>query len=777
MNIEDVLSQLSPTAQAFVTQALQTGQQDVIDTILQVIQSAPDPQTGIAMVEQAIQEFVGQGGVQGVDPSQAAPVGPGQAVPPAPVSQPPMMASAPPGAAQGLSPGMDPSMLPPGMPPPGMDPGMGGAPPRNDGPPAPAPQRPQEEKQDEPPAYKPPRVPKLSAPSYEQVLADAQAGRDYWAQRDARIKADQDLYHLVYDAEQLGGKDTTVVGGVVMHRRSQPNTLVNLVTSLCTAKNDKVQVELEPRSDSDDYVTAAQNAEDAVVCWRMDDEERWLESRVAEPPLPRKEAGLAALEGGFGWSWTINADNEECPFEYEIIPLSQLYDVGHACTRQYTLPLHQARARFDAVRKQYPDEDKKRTWDPNQTVRIIVHADNAGVWRSMVWEEVPGTNRSQTKSVTGGNDAFSGAGEGNEKWIVAPERINLGFRYFSYMTWGGSPAEALLNDDSGIQANKGAGVLTMLRKTFRLVDMWVSALATGAIRAVDPAWVYETDSLNPDEPDSSPGSFIPIRRGDKIYPLAYEFSKNADASALIQSLLGELQDVSSPALQGAPGPSGIAQQISTEQASQQVVGPIIDALEKWYGIQHKQRLILALRYSKDTKYNVDASGKDNTLFDKYPKRSTRPEKPGFGYLKPGDVEKAGVRVRVRYTDRSTQEQMAIAQTVTQLVQAHLMSQQSALRMLGVKNPQKEMQEIFADGAYQEPTVLKALVETAVYRSGNQDLINAWDKAFYADMVKGQQGSEPAINGTPSMANQPGVPAPTSSANMAPGQQAMGSQGY
>jgi hypothetical protein len=98
-------------------------------------------------------------------------------------------------------------------------------------------------------------------------------------------------------------------------------------------------------------------------------------------------------------------------------------------------------------------------------------------------------------------------------------------------------------------------------------------------------------------------------------------------------------------------------------------------------------------------------------------------------------------------------------------------------MLGVKNPQKEMQEIFADGAYQEPTVLKALVETAVYRSGNQDLINAWDKAFYADMVKGQQGSEPAINGTPSMANQPGVPAPTSSANMAPGQQAMGSQGY
>jgi hypothetical protein len=409
------------------------------------------------------------------------------------------------------------------------------------------------------------------------------------------------------------------------------------------------------------------------------------------------------------------------------------------------------------------------------TVRIIIHADNAGVWRCMVWEEMPKTNRSRAKSVTGGSNIM--ADTGTENWIVQPERVNLGFRYFSYMVWGGSPAEPLLTGDTNIQQYKGHGVLTMLRRTFRLVDMWVSALATGAIRAVDPAWVYETDSPNPQEPSTDAGGFIPIRRGDKFYPLAYEFSKNADASALIQSLLSELQDISSPALMGAPGPSGIAQQMSTEQASQQVVGPIIDALEKWYGVMHKQRLILALRYSSDTKYNKDANGKDNTLYDKYPKRSTRADKPGYGYLKPADVEKSGVKVKVRYTDRSTQEQMAVAQTATQLVQAHLMSQQSALRLLGVKNPQKEMQEIFADGAYQEPTVLKALVETAVYRSGNQDLINAWDKAFYADMMKGQQGSPPAPQGQPSMANQPGGPAPTNSANMAPGQQQLANQGY
>jgi hypothetical protein len=777
MQIEQLLPYLSPTAQAFVTQAMQQGQQDVIDTILQVVSSAPDVQTGVAMVEQAIQEFLQQGGVPGQDPAAAAQAAPGQAVGGAPVSQDP---NALPGAPGGVQPPMDPNAMPPDM-----NPGMGGPPPQNPGmggpqgqpPPAGAPApAPQETPPPEPPKYKLPSVPKIPMPTYQQVLDDAEAGREYWAKRDARIRLDQDLYHLVYDYSTLGSTDTTVVGATVMHRRTQPNTLVDLVTSLCTAKNGKLQTEIEPRSDADDYKAAAQDAEDAVLCWRMDDEERWLESRINEPPLPRKEAGLAALEGGFGWSWTIDAENEECPFQYEIIPLSQLYDVGHACTRQYTLPLHQARARFDAIKEAYPDDGKGRNWDPNMTVRIIIHADNAGVWRSIVWEEVPSRgSRSKAKSVTGGSAVTPV--DNDEKWILKPEKVNFGFRYFSYMTWGGSPAEALLNGETNIQAYKGHGVLTMLRKTFRLVDMWVSALATGAIRAVDPAWVYETDTMNPQEPDASPGAFIPIKRGDKVYPLQYEFSKNADAGALIQSLLAELSALDSPALIGAPGPSGIAQQQSTDQASQQVVGPIIDALEKWYALQHKQRLMLALRYSGDTKYNKDANGKDNTLFEKYPKRRVNRNTNEYGYIKAGDIEKSGVRAKVTYTDRSTQETMALAQVVTQLTGAHLMSQETALRTLGVKDPQKEMLRILADGAYQDPTVLKALVEAAVYNSGNQDLINAWNKAFYADMVKGSQGSQPAPAGQASMPNPADMAASTSSANVAPGQQQMGNQGY
>jgi hypothetical protein len=783
VDITQLLPYLSPTAQAFIQQALSQGQQDVVDMILQIVQSAPDPQQGIAAVEQSIQEFMQQMGMSG--PPQA-PGAPGGAVDPSQVPVDPSMGSVVPGGAGAPGdpstmgappPGMDPSMMG-GGPPPGGDPGLGGpAPgPRDDGPQAAASQRPQTRKPKEPPKYKAPAIPQVDKPTYDQIMEDARSGRTYWSARDRRIKDDYDLYHLVLDGETLTGTSPLTAGGDILHRRSQPNTLVNLVTSLVTPKNGKLVTEMEPRSEDQTYKSASQDCEDAVLCWREYDEDSWLENRINEPPLPRKEAGLATLEGGFGWSWAVDPDDEDHPFKYEVIPLSQLYDVGHATTRQYSLPLHQARARIKQVAEYYKLEDKGKLWDPNQKVRIIVHADNYGVYRSIVWEELS-ANRLGNSVKSGTGDSF---GEGDEKWILKPERINYGFRYFSYMVWGGSPAEALLYDDNEFLKYKGHGVLTMLRKTFRLMDLFISAIASGALRNVNPPYVIETDAPNPQPLNRGQNAFNTIRRGDKVSPLVWDVSGSQDAQNLMNSLIAELQDVSSPALMGAGGVSGVAQQISTEQASQQVVGPIIDAMEKWYGLMHKQRLILALRYSGDTKYNVDDKGNDNTLFDKYPKRRIREEGRGqYGHVTAKDIGMAGVRVTVRYTDRNVQEDMALSQMVTGLVNAHLMSQETALRKMGVKDPQQEMMRILGDGAFMEPTVLKALVETAVYNSGNQTLIDAWDKAFYADMVKGANGgSQPAETGTPSMASQPGVNATgTSSAVQAPGQQQMGQQQY
>lgn len=762
MGINEVIAQLSPEAVAFIQSLVDAGDQQTLDLIVQIAN-----EQGVQAVESAIQEFISQNpnmsSIRGQDAPQPPPVDPAmQGMPPAGAGAPPppmppdnTMAGLPPEAA---------AMLPQAAP--------MAMPPRDDGPPPP--QRPQptgeagdkKEKKKKVPKYNPPPVPEVEKPTLQQILDDARDGREYWRPRDERIREDYDLYHLTYDNALFGDRDATIVGGVVIHKRTQPNTLVNLITSLATAKNDKLTTTMDPRSDGDEYEDASQDAEDFVLYAREQDEERWLETQVGEMPLPRKEAGLAALEGGFGWTWFIDPDNEEHPLQYELVPLSQLYDVGHACTRQYTLTLNKARRLHKKIREAYPLGDGK-TWDGNQLVRIIVHMDNSGVYKSIVWEDLAGATRSTGKPLLGGSGGTLATTTDDEdkQWIQKPTKVNFGFRGFSSMVWGGSPAEMLQESENrGLVKFKGYGVLTMLRKTFRLMDLFISAVATGALRAVDPAWAIYTDEANKSKvprPDTRPNAVTRYNKDDKVEPLQFAVSSNADSQNLMNSLIAELQEIQSPALSGGMGPSGVAAQFSTDQAAQQTVTPIIDAMEKWYSLMHKQRLILALRYSIDEKYNKDDSGESLTYFDKFPKKSYKEETWGsYGELDPKDIQKSGVRVLVRYHDKNLQEEIGLAQMVTQLTGAHLMSQETALRRMGVKDPKAELQRIFTDGAFMEKTVLKALVETAVYNSGNEQLIAAWDKAFYADMVSGQQGSQPA---QPGMASQAGVQSTPTSA--------------
>lgn len=796
MNIEDILPLLSPEARAFVIQAITAGDQETINAILEMVTSAPDIQAGVAQLEAAVAEFLQtqgggplpQSGAEGgmLPPTEA--MLPGAGLPPELLAQLAAMLGGPPGAGavvpppgipdgipEGI-PGLPPGLgAPPPGPPVGMPPEMmaamaGGAPPPPPpvgvAPPPPPAEPPKPKPKPKIPPYVPPPVPELAAPTYEQVKEDARLGRIHWQPRDQRIREDWDLYHLVYDKAKLGDGPIAEDGTSVIHKRTQPATFVDRVTGLVTPRNDKITIEIEPRSDTDEYREAAQNSEDAILSWRELDEEWWLENRIGEPPLPRKEAALATVEGGFGWCFYVNPKDTAHPFQYEVVPLSQLYDIGHACTRQLVLPLHQARARYPKIKEDYPIEGKLDAkngggwWNANQEIRIIIHADNSGVWKSMAYEETGSTASNGGGTMVGPTSGIVGQGKRGD-WIEEPRRINYGFRYFSYVVWGGSAGEAMMaTDRDRLVALKGFGVLTMLRKTFMLMDLFISALATGALTAVDPPTVTQIpEGVNPlkiKKIDRRPGGDTVVPQGTVVNPLRWDVSGSSDAQNTLNSLIAELQDVASPAMAGQPGASGFAQMISNEQASSLVVAPMIDALEKWYALMHKQRLILALRYSTDEKYNKGADGKPQTYFNDYAKRSFRGESWGqYGTLTPKDIERSGVRVIARYHDRNMQEEMALSNMASQLVNAHLMSQETALRRMGVRDPKREQQKIFTDGALQDTNVLKAVMETAVYNSGNKDLINAWDKAFYADMVSGKNGSEPKQTGQPSMPAQPG----------------------
>jgi hypothetical protein len=191
---------------------------------------------------------------------------------------------------------------------------------------------------------------------------------------------------------------------------------------------------------------------------------------------------------------------------------------------------------------------------------------------------------------------------------------------------------------------------------------------------------------------------------------------------------------------------------AAETASATTVGPIIDALEKTYQAICRQRGILALRYAK-------GENSDLNYFSQYPYRGYKGGDTGrYGTLKPKDIEASGVNAEVRYKRLSTAEEAALANMVTQLTNAHLMSVETALKKLGVREPEREWLKILKDGAMLEPRVLQGLVGAAIMNSGDNFLIQEWIAAGMLQQTNG--GSPPAETGTPSAAGgpPPGLPA-------------------
>lgn len=732
--IQQLLPLLSPPS----AQLFQQADQETQDLLLQVFQQA-----GPQEVEQALQEFAAQVGA--VDPTQQPGVPPQAGPQPQPLPQgPPPGPSQPP--VQVPPPGMlgpDPS-LPPQLPPEANVPPNGQP---NDGLAA---VLPPQEAEDTPPDWKPPAMKpsrfKDSNPSLERVLEDGRLGRQLWQARDLRIALDTSMYHLEYELEDADpdmSDDVAFIDGELLHRRSDPAALVDRVTGMVEARQDRVTIHMPKRHESDEYRKAAQSFEDFSRSFRMVDEENWFERGSTmgdpQPPLPRKEAGLMALEGGFGWCWHVDPDDEDHPFEYEVVPISQLYPLGHATTRQFTLPLHMARAQFPEIEAAYPLKDgQARSYYDSMYVRIIEWADTAGYRYAAAWAE---------------DSIGPSSGRGDRSgWIVKPRPIGYGFPYFNYVIWGGTPTAPNNYNKSTHNKNIGYGILTPLRKTYRLMDIMVSAVATGALKVQAPP-LFRTVNENRDMTkvpriNTDPGAENFGRPGEEVKPMVFDIAASQSGVAFIQSLAQELSNNIPPMLAGMSANSGFEYMQRSDDANAMFIAPMIDALQRSYEMQHRQRGVLAYRYAKRGKR--DKGFEKQRYFTRYAYTGT--SKRGYTYqgvLKPSDIEKSGVSLQVRYTQKTLTEQMQLANMVSQLVQAHLMSQEQALIKLGNDDPYKELLKIFQDAALMQPEVLKAMTEESILSGGNDMLKQAWLRAF---AQAGQGGSPPS---QPGMASQPG----------------------
>lgn len=761
--------------------------QALMGLFMQAEQQQPGggPQAVIAALAEA-GLLPGAGGPPGMPPPP--PPGPPEMSPPGmpppgmpPPGMPPPGMPPPPGPPGLPPPGMPPPPLPqPGMPPPGGPPPPLPGGPEPGGPvagPAPRPPRPplRAKPKKSPALYKLPALGtgnqarfEKRAPKLDHIYNIARQGVTMWQARDSRVKEDVRCYKGELDSLLPDGT-TTPFPERLTHQRLTPYTLVERTAQMIAWQND-TELELPPRADDDEHRGAAQAEENWLRTQRYEDERLWRtrsELGDPQPPLTWVEAQGMALLGGVGWYWQVNPEEPDHPFEACYVPWSELYPVGAEVTRQYVVSLGQLRAESEEVDTYYPDD-----FDPDNTLkcRVIGWSDRWGYRHAVAWQEEGSWPSYQAPA--------SSDGTAKERWIVEPkEKIGLGFPFYNLRVARSVPA--LQETDDAFRKWTGFGVLTRAVPHFRLVNMIGEFALKGYLRDTAPP-TLQTHMAGTDlakvstidmEPDARNFGF----QGDKVELLGARGTGTADGATTLQMLSADQQDLAPPAMAGQrTGNSGFQQMQAQESAQSGTVGPLLDAMERLYEDLFRQRAQLALRFSK----NPDAKLE---YFDKYPYRVFRPteEYEGDGYdygnpvidlaerrrsrgrgetaaLTPRDIELAGVDVEVRYQRLSPAEQNAQAAMLVQLVNAHLMSVDEALRKRGVREPERAWLQILKDGAMLNPRFLMALVGSTIMASGNENLVNAWIESGMLEALKGGGGSPPA---EPGVASPAGVPSP------------------
>jgi hypothetical protein len=689
----------------------------------------------------------------------------------------PIDAPAPPLPQDGMSP---PMMAQPPMPM-GPPPGMMGPPPMPPAPPPPppappAPERPRKKRREKAPEYELRDLPKdrwgkLALDKwYRRIIDDAEEGRRRWAQRDVRIDEDIMLYNAARTIDRAGGRPLSEARSDVIHISTRPYQFVERLAGLCAASHDKTKYHAPPWADDDETRFAAQALEDWWTYERHCDEDLWFRrGTMGDPqqPLPRTEAALMALMGGLGFRLWFEPGDKQHPTRYEVIPLNRLYPLAHSITHQVNMSLGEARAIYPEIDEYYPIKDEGGPDDKTQ-VKIIGWTDTypdgqGGLWHAIAWDA--------------GGEWKSDQGERDRgKWIKEPKRIDYGFSPYQYVIWGGA-AYANSANVAEYERYRGMGVLTMLRRTFKLMDLLQSAIATGALKMVDPPKVqyYMPGTRKEDmmAHDTSQGATNYGIVGEQTQPLIFSVAGGPDGQALLSALAMELADFDSPLLRGAGNAeSGYDRVQLTSAAGSLHVGPIMDALEQMYQLINSLRAELVIRKGIGDGREIDNlvySSRGTTGYDADEFIAQAPAQPSpldfepnmaqmgvMKYLTPKMVKLNGVRSEVRFERLSLPEQQMLWNMLAQAVSAKLLSAREAMERMGITNPDRNLFRILQEAVVMNPKALDTMVGAAAMGSGNLLFSTAWQAVTMAEAMGGGGGGGAPPPGIPSAANPASV---------------------
>src|SRR5262245_10505505 len=660
--------------------------------------TGPDPQRR-ALAGQLVDELAGAA------PDQGPPPGP----PPGP-----------PGLAAGPPPGPPPGLGPPPGPPPlaGPPPGLGpppGPPPRpvtagatsRGGPETSAlarprpPTRPAAPPRPKPPAdWAPPDLKALAKasrygkrpPTRDEVLRDAQAGRRRWAARDRMIERQVNKYARVDDRVDANGNPIDPASGGQYFKLARATTMVDRLIGAALPTQDKIVIDVPPRSDDRDTRRSAQAAEN----WLRSLEERdalWYEglaSRgVVAAHLPRKRIGLMCLMGAAGAAFRLNpADPGHFVIE-EPVPLSELYPGPLATTRQSYATFDDAVAQYPEILDQVADKGYDAA-DParrlgltgDTLVRIVGWSDADGLWRAVTWDWAQSGGLAEPLTAIR-TDA--------DAWIVKPVRIDYGFCLYQVGSyWNGTPAPPGSGDtDYAEQAARGA--LFAHVDLFEELDKVASALKTNFLQNLHPAWVRKT--RQPEEHEGTPvltgiNEVNELAPDESLAPLYTNATGTPDGAATMALFAGELADFNNPVVAGrGSSQSGIDRAQMTAAASDLH----LDQLREGYCADRRRFSALKLHLA----YRTGNGGKK--AWQELPFREFKGGSAGAeGALTLDDLKRAGDRVLVSYHDLDLNYEAQSNQVFLERLKAGVLSLRTVRGKLGSDDPDREGELVIED---------------------------------------------------------------------------------
>jgi len=583
-------------------------------------------------------------------------------------------------------------------------------------------------------------------PSYATCSRHLRQAKTLMQDRDTRIREDIQLYNQSRTrAEDIPmgprpGRPFNAAGGDIVHISSRPFAFAERVTAYCTASGDRaMEVDCPPWADDDDTVNASQALEDWLRYGRDQDERQWIrEAASGDPrmPLPRIEAGGMALLGGAGFRIGFDPADKQHPVWSAYVPLNRLYPLpGVAILYSETMTLAEARTVYPQEMQDYYGEEEADTApSPNMTITLggwtdVYPKGQGGLWHAIFWE-------------SGGE--WGDASEKNRaKWIKEPTRIDFGFPVYQYVIWGGAPYYAT-QDVGDYERFRGMGCLTPLRRAFKLFDLLQSAIATQAVKLVDPAvmmyYVPGTRKEDMKRVSTLPGATNFGIVGEKVEPLVWSVAGSPDGNAILQSIWQEISDMDSPLLKGGgTANSGFQQTLQAGAAASVQVNPIIDALERYRELIYTCKAELVIR----------KGGEGELAKLPYPSRPVEDQfdaiYPTFKSLTPEMVKLNGTQNIVTMNRLSLQEQQTLWSMVEQAVQTKMLSAREGMKKMNIPNPQRNFLRILQELAVTNPKSLEAMTGAAIMGGGNALLQIGWQQVLMAQ----SQGPPAPQGGVPS----------------------------